>query len=58
MENTQNTKYIMISFHSPLSTGVGKEGDQKFASARRGEREMGGWEVGSGGGLKDEDDMR
>ena len=50
MENTQNTKYIMISFHSPLSTGVGKEGDQKFASARRREREMGGGRLGVGEG--------
>ena len=46
-------------FHSPFSAGAASSGrDQKIASARRGEREMGGWEVGSGGGLKDEDDMR
>ena len=50
MENTLNTKYIIISFHSPLSTGVGRVGDQRFASARRRGREMGGGRLGVGEG--------
>ena len=52
MENTYNTKYIVNSFHSPLSIGVGRLGDQRFASARRRGWEMGGGRVGVGEGIR------